>query len=65
DTQLAVIDVPAEERQPAAGAFALAKDSGALRQRIDSCLGELLGGPWHRQMMSEYGFSGSEIDRLL
>ncbi|TIT82352.1 MAG: ABC transporter substrate-binding protein, partial [Mesorhizobium sp.] len=45
--------------------FALAKDSGALRQRIDSCLGELLGGPWHRQMMSEYGFSGSEIDRLL
>ncbi|RVC73880.1 transporter substrate-binding domain-containing protein [Mesorhizobium sp. M4A.F.Ca.ET.022.05.2.1] len=65
DAPLAVIDVTAEEKQPAAGAFALAKGNAPLRQRIDSCLGELLGGTWHRQMMREYGFSEGDIDRLL
>ncbi|AZO68844.1 MULTISPECIES: transporter substrate-binding domain-containing protein [unclassified Mesorhizobium] len=62
---LAVIDVPAAEKQPAAGAFALAKDNAILRQRIDSCLDDLLGTPWHRDMMAEYGFSDGDIDRLL
>jgi polar amino acid transport system substrate-binding protein len=62
---LAVIDVPACEKQPAAGAFALAKANDALRRRVDQCLGDLLGSPWHRKMMSEYGFSGDDIDRLL
>lgn len=62
---LAVIDVPAAEKQPAAGAFALAKDNAILRQRIDSCLDDLLGSPWHRDMMAEYGFSEGDIDRLL
>ncbi|RUV00895.1 transporter substrate-binding domain-containing protein [Mesorhizobium sp. M6A.T.Cr.TU.017.01.1.1] len=62
---LAVIDVPAAEKQPAAGAFALAKDNAILRQRIDSCLDDLLGSPWHRDMMAEYGFSDGDIDRLL
>ncbi|RWA62243.1 transporter substrate-binding domain-containing protein [Mesorhizobium sp.] len=65
NASLAVIDVPAEERQPAAGAFALAKRNSPLRQRIDTCLGELLGSSWHRHMMREYGFSEGDIDRLL
>ncbi|WP_245451789.1 transporter substrate-binding domain-containing protein [Mesorhizobium waimense] len=65
DAPLAVIDVPAAEKQPAAGAFALAKGNAALRQRIDSCLGDLLGNSWHREMMREYGFSDADIDRLL
>ena len=65
EADLAVINVPAEEKQPAAGAFALAKGSAALRQRLDSCLGELLGGSWHREMMNGYGFSDADIDRLL
>ena len=65
DAPLAVVEVPAEEKQPAAGAFALARGNSSLRQRIDSCLGKLLGGSWHRQMMGEYGFSASDIDRLL
>lgn len=62
---LAVIDVPATEKQPAAGAFAVAKNNTALRQRIDSSLGELLGSPWHRELMSGYGFSDADVDRLL
>ncbi|RVD54574.1 transporter substrate-binding domain-containing protein [Mesorhizobium sp. M2D.F.Ca.ET.185.01.1.1] len=62
---LDVIDVPASERQPAAGAFALAKGNDALRRRVDQCLGDLLGSAWHREIMGRYGFSDSDIDRLL
>ena len=65
EAPLSVIDVPADEKQPAAGAFALAKSNAALRQLIDRCLGDLLGGAWHRKMMSGYGFSDDDIDRLL
>ncbi|MDX8462645.1 transporter substrate-binding domain-containing protein [Mesorhizobium humile] len=63
--RLDVVDVPASEKQPAAGAFALAKSSTALRQEVDRCLNELLGCPWHREMMSQCGFSDGDIDRLL
>ncbi|WP_217570421.1 transporter substrate-binding domain-containing protein [Mesorhizobium sp. GbtcB19] len=62
---LDVIDVPASERQPAAGAFALAKSNDALRRRVDQCLGDLLGSVWHRDLMSQHGFSNSDVDRLL
>jgi polar amino acid transport system substrate-binding protein len=65
DERLDVVEVPALEKQPAAGAFALARSNPALRQKVDRCLNELLGGPWHRKMMSEYGFSDGDIDRLL
>jgi polar amino acid transport system substrate-binding protein len=65
DAPLEVIDVPVAEKQPAAGAFALAKNNAALRQRVDAGLGDLLGSPWHRTMMREYGFSDTDIDRLL
>ena len=62
---LDVSDVPASERQPAAGAFALAKGNDALRRRVDQCLGDLLGSAWHREMMGQFGFSDSDVDRLL
>ena len=65
DAPLEVIDVPTAEKQPAAGAFALGKGGAALRQRIDASLDDLLGSPWHRAMMSGYGFSDTDIDRLL
>ncbi|MBZ9862814.1 transporter substrate-binding domain-containing protein [Mesorhizobium sp. CA12] len=63
--RLAVIDIPAFEKQPAAGAFALAKGNDALRRRVDQCLGDLLGSAWHREIMSKYGFSDDDVDRLL
>ena len=65
DAPLEVIDVPTSEKQPAAGAFALAKGNAALRQSVDAGLGDLLGSPWHRAMMIGYGFSDTDIDRLL
>jgi polar amino acid transport system substrate-binding protein len=65
DAALEVIDVPTTEKQPAAGAFALAKGNTSLRQRVDACLTDLLGSRWHRDMMSGYEFSETDIDRLL
>lgn len=65
DAPLEVIDVPTDEKQRAAGAFALAKDNAILCQHIDSCLGDLLGSAWHREMMRGYGFSDADVDRLL
>lgn len=65
DAPLEVIDVPTSEKQPAAGAFALAKGDAALRRRVDAGLDELLGSPWHRAMMRGYGFSDTDIDQLL
>lgn len=65
DERLDVVEVPASEKRPAAGAFALAKGNAALRERIDRCLSDLLGSPWHRKMMIECGFSDEDVDRLL
>ena len=64
DAPLEVVDVPAMEKEPAFGAFALAKSNDDLRRRIDLCLSDLLGGAWHRAMMERYGFLASEVDRL-
>lgn len=65
DAALAVVDVPATEKQPAFGAFALAKTDGALSLEIDACLTDLLGGARHREMMSRYGFSEADVARAL
>ncbi|WP_246093982.1 MULTISPECIES: transporter substrate-binding domain-containing protein [Mesorhizobium] len=62
---LGLVEVPPVEKQPSAGAFAIAKGNSALLRRIDSCLEELLGSDWHRQMMARYGFSDSDIDRVI
>ncbi len=65
DTALDVVDVPALEKEPAFGAFALAKSNGELWRRIDSCLASLLGSARHWAMMQRYGFTASEVDRVL
>jgi polar amino acid transport system substrate-binding protein len=65
EASLDVVDVPASEKQPAAGAFAIAKGNDDLRDRVDQSLGKLLGSPWHRQLMAGFGFTEADIDRLL
>ncbi|MBB6407602.1 transporter substrate-binding domain-containing protein [Mesorhizobium sangaii] len=62
---LGLVEVPASEKQPSAGAFAIAKGNGALLRDIDACLDGLLGSQWHREMMARYGFSDSDIDRVI
>jgi polar amino acid transport system substrate-binding protein len=65
DSPLEVVDVPAAEKEPAFGAFALAKSNAGLRSRIDQCLGDFVGSMPHREMMRRYGFTASEIDRII
>ena len=62
---LAVVDVSIEEQPPAFGAFAFAKDGGDLRNAIDEALAAFLGSPEHRALMSRYGFTTAEIDRVV
>ena len=61
EAPLAAINVPSSERQPAFGAFALRKTDAALRKAVDACLGDILGGRWHRDLMKRYGFSDRDI----
>jgi polar amino acid transport system substrate-binding protein len=65
DAPLAVVDVPIEEAPTACGAFAFGKDSQGLRDAIDEALGSYLGSPEHRALMSRYGFTAAEVDRVL
>ena len=65
ETPLGLVEVAAAEKQPSAGAFAIAKENAGLLRRIDDCLAELLGSDWHRRMMARYGFSDSDIDRVV
>jgi polar amino acid transport system substrate-binding protein len=62
---LAVVDVPVAEQPPAFGAFAFARASDNLRDAIDDALASYLGSPAHRALMSRYGFTGAEVDRVL
>ncbi|MDQ6434472.1 transporter substrate-binding domain-containing protein [Mesorhizobium sp. LHD-90] len=62
---LFVVGIPDMEQQPAAGAFALAKADAGLRDRIDAILGDLLGSPWHREVMTLHGFTETDIQRVI
>jgi polar amino acid transport system substrate-binding protein len=65
DAPLAVVDVPVAEQPVAYGAFAFAKESRDLRDAIDGALASYLGSPEHRALMSRYGFTAAEVDRVL
>jgi polar amino acid transport system substrate-binding protein len=65
NADLAVVDVAIEEQPPAFGAFAFAKESGDLRGAIDGALTSFLGSPEHRALVSRYGFTAAEVDRVL
>jgi polar amino acid transport system substrate-binding protein len=65
DAALAVVDVPVAEQPPASGAFAFAKEGRNLRDAIDGALASYLGSPEHRALMSRYGFTAAEVDRVL
>lgn len=46
------------------GAYSFAKSSQALRHLFDAALAAYLGSPPHRALMTRYGFSAGEIDRI-
>jgi polar amino acid transport system substrate-binding protein len=65
DASLVVVDMPLEETPAPYGAFAFAKANAGLREAVDDALGSYLGSPEHRALMSRYGFTASEVDRVL
>lgn len=56
-----VVDVPAAERPPSRGAFAVAKGRDDLRAGIDAALLGFLGTPEHAALMARFGFAPPEI----
>jgi polar amino acid transport system substrate-binding protein len=57
---LAVVDVPACEKQAERGAFAFGPGSHALRHQVDSVLENYLGSPEHVALMTDFGFSRAD-----
>ena len=66
---LACIDLgkedSAEPPTPAFGAFAFGFSNDGLRDLVDQGLAAFLGSKDHRNLMQGYGFSDSEIDRVI
>jgi polar amino acid transport system substrate-binding protein len=62
---LELVTVPASEKPPAFGCFAMARHDLEFRTAVDAALGEILGTPEHREMMARYGFSEAEVDLVV
>ena len=65
DIKLENIPVPASEKQPAFGCFAMARSDNAFRQTVNEILDDYTGSPQHRALMTGFGFAASEIDLLI
>jgi polar amino acid transport system substrate-binding protein len=61
---LAVVDVPAREKQAERGAFAFRLNDDDLPPRVDSVLAGYLGSPKHVALMTRFGFSGTNASEL-
>jgi len=61
---LAVVDVPACEKQPARGAFAFGLGRHDLQQRVDSALESYFGTPEHVALMTRFGFSRADAAEI-
>jgi polar amino acid transport system substrate-binding protein len=69
DTRLRIVDFGAaggtgQGSTAAYGAYSFAKSSQALRHLFDAALAAYLGSPRHRALMTRYGFSAEDIDRV-
>lgn len=69
DPRLAVVDFGAsnggEGALAAYGAYSFARSSAALRRAFDAQLGSYLGSAEHRALMAGYGFTDSDVDRVV
>jgi polar amino acid transport system substrate-binding protein len=61
---LAVVDVPAREKQAEQGAFAFGRERHALRHQVDLVLDSYLGSPEHMALMTLFGFSRADAVEL-
>ncbi|GAA2825948.1 amino acid ABC transporter substrate-binding protein (PAAT family) [Aminobacter aminovorans] len=60
--ELDLVIVPREEKPPAFGSFAFAREDNQLRCAVDDALAVFLGSDKHRAMMARFGFSEGEVD---
>jgi polar amino acid transport system substrate-binding protein len=60
--KLEVVIVPSQEKEPAFGSFAFAKDDNELRRSVDDTLNTFLGSKEHLVMMADFGFSADDVD---
>jgi len=65
ETRLAVVTVPATEKQPAFGSFAFNKQDDKLRHEVDRFLRSYYGCAVHREMMRSFGFNDAEINLVV
>jgi polar amino acid transport system substrate-binding protein len=65
DDRLRVMDFAAGGGAVAIGAYAFSKQNSDLRTAFDEQLHRLLGTQVHREIMRRYGFSDSDIDRVI
>lgn len=65
DLALDVVPIAADERPPAFGAFAVAKDDDRFRTVVDAALSVFLGSAEHRSLMARFGFSDAEVNLVL
>jgi len=61
DTPLAAIAIPADEKPPAPGCFAVGFEDHERLSGINSVLDHFLGSEKHREIASRYGFTTEEI----
>ena len=61
---LAAVDVAVGEKKAECGAFAFKKSAAELRDAIDGALAVFLGSADHRALMTRFGFSAEEVDRV-
>ena len=64
DLLLSVVEIADAEKAAEIGAFAFARSATALRDRVDEELGRYLGSPGHVALMSRYGFSAADVERI-
>ncbi len=61
-SELEIVAVPFDEKEPAFGCFAFSKSDDEFRASINEALVAYLGSDHHRSMMATFGFSDDEID---
>lgn len=62
---LALVEVPADEKPPSFGCFGFARADPGFRNRVDHVLRQFLGSARHRALMGKFGFDKNEVDLIL
>ena len=65
DWSMDIVPVPAIEKPPAFGSFAIGLNDQRFLREVDAVLSTFLGTTAHRAMVAPFGFSDEEVDVLM